>query len=114
MSDPEEIAQNDIKFIQENKTRDSELLRQLNEVIMEGEFEKALAIYELRRTGFQQALELVEKVPLSMGAQAYVNQMKTEMEMQFKIYVLEKSLGDNIKSLTTRIQNLEMDMKKSK
>ncbi|HKR72717.1 MAG TPA: hypothetical protein VJR94_01255 [Candidatus Nitrosocosmicus sp.] len=111
MSNPEEIAQNDIKFIQDNITRDSELLRQLNEVIVEGDIEKVLAIYELRKTGFQQTLELVEKVPISIGAQAFVNQMKSEMEMQYKMYVLEKSLGDKIRSLATRIQNLEMDMK---
>jgi hypothetical protein len=114
MSYSEEITKNDVKFIQDNITRDSELLRQLNEVNGEGDVEKVLAIYELRRTGFQQALDLVEKVPLSIAAQAYVNQMKTEMEMQFKMYNLEKSLGDKIRSLTIRIQNLEAEMKKVK
>lgn len=71
-----------------------------------------LTIYSLRSTGLQQASELIEKIPLSIGAQAYVNQMKAEMEMQFKIYVLENSLKDQITSLTTKIQSLEADMRK--
>jgi len=114
MSSPEEIAQNDAKFIHDNVTRDTELIRQLNEVKNEGDVEKILAIYLLRRTGFQQASELIEKIPLSISAQAYVNQMKAEMEVQFKIYVLEDSLNDQLTSLTTRIENLESDMKKVK
>jgi hypothetical protein len=114
MSSPEEITQNDDKFIHDNVTRDTELIRQLNEVKEKGDLEKILAIYSLRRTGFQQASELIEKTPPSVGAQAYVNQMKAEMEMQFKIYILENSLKDHINSLTTRIVNLEADMKKVK
>jgi hypothetical protein len=114
MFSPEEIAQNDAKFIQDNITRDSELLRQLNEVNSEGDVEKVLAIYELRRTGFQQALELVERIPLSIGAQAYVNQMNAEMELQFKIFVLENFMKDTVRSLTDRISNLEAKMKNVK
>jgi hypothetical protein len=109
-----EISQNDAKFIHDNVTRDTELLRQLNEVKNEGDVEKVLAIYLLRSTGFQQASELIQKIPLSIGAQAYVNQMKAEMEMQFKMYVLENSLKDQFTSLTTRIESLEADMKKVK
>lgn len=112
MSHSEEIAQNDAKFLEDNVTRDSELLRQLNEVKGEGDIEKVLAIYELRRTGFQQALELIERIPLSIGARAYVNQMKAEMEMQFKLYILENSLNDSINNLTNRIANLETNLKK--
>ncbi|MFI5405804.1 MAG: hypothetical protein ACHQ1D_04740 [Nitrososphaerales archaeon] len=114
MSGFEEISQNDAKFIHDNVTRDTELIRQLNEVKNEGDVEKILAIYSLRSTGFQQASELIEKIPLSIGAQAYVNQMKAEMEMQFKMYVLENSLKDQFTSLTTRIESLEADMKKVK
>ena len=40
--------------------------------------------------------------------------MKAEMEMQFKMYVLENSLKDQFTSLTTRIESLEADMKKVK
>jgi hypothetical protein len=114
MSGFKEISQNDAKFIHDNVTRDTELLRQLNEVKNEGDVEKVLAIYLLRSTGFQQASELIQKIPLSIGAQAYVNQMKAEMEMQFKMYVLENSLKDQFTSLTTRIESLEADMKKVK
>ena len=111
MSGFEEIAQNDAKFIHDNVTRDTELTRQLNE-LKEEDVEKILMIYSLRRTGFQQTLELIEKIPLSIGAQAYVNQMKAEMEMQFKIYVLENCLKDQLASLTARIEALEVDLKK--
>jgi hypothetical protein len=114
MSSPEEITQNDAKFIHDSVTRDTELIRQLNEVKEKGDVEKILAIYSLRRTGFQQASELIEKVPLSVGAQAYVNQMKAEMEMQFKMYILENSLKDQFTSLTTRIEILEADIRKVK
>jgi hypothetical protein len=62
MSGSEEIAQNDNKFVHDNLTRDTELIRQLNEVKEEGDVEKILAIYLLRRTGFQQASELIEKI----------------------------------------------------
>lgn len=112
MSSPEEITQNDAKFIHDNITRDTELTRQLIEVKEEGDIEKILAIYSLRRSGFQQASELIEKIPLSICAQAYVNQMKSEMEMQFEMYVLENSLKDKITSLTTRIETLEADTKR--
>ena len=62
MSSPEEISQNDAKFIHDNVTRDTELKTQRNEVKKEGDVEKILAIYSLRRTGFQQSSELTEKV----------------------------------------------------
>jgi hypothetical protein len=107
MSSFEETIQNDSQFIQDNVTRDTELIKQLNEVKEEGETEKVLAIYELRRIGFQRASELIEKVSLSFGAQAYVNQMRAEMEMDFRIYVLENSIKDQITSLKVRIATLE-------
>jgi hypothetical protein len=40
--------------------------------------------------------------------------MKAEMEMQFKMYILENSLNEQITSLTTRIESLEANMKKVK
>lgn len=113
MTSSKELSENDVKFIHDNVTRDSELIKQL-EVLHEGDDEKVLAIYHLRRIGFQQASELVKNIPLSIGAQAYVNQMKTEMEMHFKLYLLEKSLKDQFANLTTRIEALEADMKKVK
>lgn len=114
MSSPEEIFQNDAKFIHDNVTRDTELSRQLNEVLEEGDVEKILAIFALRRSGFQQASELMKKKSLTIGAQAYVNQMKAESELQYKAYVLENSLREQMNSLISRIEKLEDYMMKIK
>jgi hypothetical protein len=114
MASSDEITQNDVKFIHDNVTRDAELTRQLDEVYKEGDIEKVLAIYSLRRTGFQQASELIGKIPLSMEAKMFINQMKTDVEIQFKIFILENSIKKQFASLTTRIEALEADMKEAK
>lgn len=114
MTSSEELSDNDEKFIHDNITRDSELTKQLDEVLEEGDGEKVLAIFHLRRTGFQQSLELIKNIPLSLGAQAYVKQMKAEMEMHFKLYLLENSLENRLASLTSKIEGIEADMKKVK
>lgn len=114
MSSPEELNQNDAKFIHDNLTRDNELLRQLNEVLKEGDVEKVLAIFELRRVGFQRSSELARKISLSIGAQAYVNQRKAEMETQYRIYIHENSMKDQITGLISRIEKLESNLRKVK
>jgi hypothetical protein len=114
MSSSDEITQNDAKFIHDNVTRDAELTRQLDEVYKEGEIGKIMAIYSLRRTGFQQASELIGKIPLSIEAKMFINQMKADMEMQFKIFLLENSMKEQFAFMTTKIDSLEAELKKLK
>ncbi len=102
----------DGNFITQTLVVDTEISQRLKEFKNKGDRENVLKMYSLRRRNFHEASESTKKLPISIGAQAYLNQHIGEMEHELKIYELENDFAEQVSNLVTRIERLESDIKK--
>jgi hypothetical protein len=71
-------------------------------------------MYSLRRSNFHNASESTKRLPISIAAQAYINQHIGEMEYELKIYEIENEFAEQVSKMVTRLESLESDVKKMK
>lgn len=92
--------------------RDIEIQQKLKEFKNKDDRDNVLKMYSLRRSIFHEASELTKSLPISIGAQTYINQLMGEMEHELKIYEIENEFDEQVSKIVTRLENLESDVKK--
>lgn len=78
--------------------------------VEKGDIQNTLKYYTLRRQNFKKISELSKTRYVDLTGQTYLNQQRTEMELELRIYQYQNELNLLIGNMLSKIDSLKQDL----
>lgn len=89
---------------------DNKMKKEQRSFVEKGDIQNTLKYYTLRRQNFQKISELSKTRHVDLTVQTYLNQQRTEMELELRIYQYQNELNLLIGDMLSKIDSLKQDL----
>lgn len=89
---------------------DNKMKKEQRSFVEKGDIQNTLKYYTLRRQNFKKISELSKTRYVDLTGQTYLNQQRTEMELELRIYQYQNELNLLIGNMLSKIDSLKQDL----